>query len=95
MPHRKIATEDDDDDDDNDNFKYVFIAKLCPPKTHIPIYLYPKNDTNQYPNIFKTWYENDTNQYSYRKVFEYVYIQLYLYKIFYVRFYNTPHPHQK
>ena len=53
--------------------------------TNIRIYLYQKNDTNEYPNIFvsknntneypnifasKKWYEYDTNEYSYRKIFE-------------------------
>ena len=30
-------------------------------QTNIRIYLYPKNDTNEYPNIFVS--KNDTNEY--------------------------------
>ena len=50
------------------------------------LYSYKKNDTNEYPNIFiskiqyeliseyisiKKWYEYDTNEYLYQKIFEY------------------------
>ena len=52
-------------------------------RTNIRIYLYKKNNTNEYPNIFasKKWYEYDTNEYSYRKIFECIRISEY-----------SPHP---
>ena len=52
-------------------FEYIYIQKTI--RTNIRIYSYQKNDTNEYPNIFvsKKWYEYDTNEYSYRKIFEY------------------------
>ena len=42
-------------------------------RMNIRIYSYQKSDTNEYPNIFipKKWYEYDTNEYLYRKIFEY------------------------
>ena len=42
-------------------------------RTNIRIYSYQKNNTNEYLNIFasKKWYEHDTNEYSYWKIFEY------------------------
>ena len=52
-------------------------------RTNIRIYSYQKNNTNEYLNIFasKKWYEYDTNEYSYRKIFEYIRISEY-----------SPHP---
>ena len=42
-----------------------------------------KNNTIEYPNMFasKNWYEYDTNEYSYREIFEYIRISEY-----------SPHP---
>ena len=41
-------------------------------QTNIRIYSYQQNDMNKYPNIFVSnkWYEYDTNEYLYRKIFE-------------------------
>ena len=52
-------------------------------RTNIRIYSYQKNNTNEYLNIFasKKWYEYDTNEYSYWKIFEYIRISEY-----------SPHP---
>ena len=48
-------------------------------RTNIQIYLDQKNDTNEYTNIFvsKKGYEYDTNEYSWRKIFEYIRISEY------------------
>ena len=61
--------------------EYIRIKKMI--RTNIRIYSYQKNNTNEYPNIFasKKWYEYDTNEYSYRKIFEYIRISEY-----------SPHP---
>ena len=42
-------------------------------RTNIRIYSYQKNDTNEYPNIFVSnkWYEYNTNEYLYWKIFKY------------------------
>ena len=42
-------------------------------RTNIQIYLYPKNNTNEHPNLFvsKTLYDYDTHKYLYRKIFGY------------------------
>ena len=64
--------------------EYIRIKKMI--RTNIRIYSYQKNNTNEYPNIFasKKWYEYDTNEYSYRKIFEYIRISEY-----------SPHPGSK
>ena len=48
-------------------------------RTNIRIYSDQKNDTNEYTNIFvsKKGYEYDTNEYSWRKIFEYIRISEY------------------
>ena len=57
--------------------EYIRIKKMI--RTNIRIYSYQKNNTNEYPNIFasKKWYEYDTNEYLYRKIFEYIRISEY------------------
>ena len=66
-------------------------------RTNIRIYSYQKSNTNEYPNIFvsEKWYEYDTNEYSYRKIFEcmntfeYFPIRIFVHIIFVSFFYTN------
>ena len=48
-------------------FENIYIQKMI--RTNIEIYLYHKNDRNEYPNIFIS--KNDRNKYLYQKLFEF------------------------
>ena len=69
-------------------FEYIYIQKTIRMNiriysykkmiwTNIRIYLYQKSNTNEYMNKFvsEKWYKYDTNEYSYRKIFEYIRIK--------------------
>ena len=64
--------------DHTNKYPNIFVSK----KWYERIYEYiriQKKHTNEYTNIFvsKKWYEYDTNEYSYRKILEYIRISEY------------------